>query len=152
MSRRLSWAVVAVAGLALLAGCGQSEQQKYTNKMRSITKQLRTEQEQVTGGKSPTSLSEAATQFQRLQGVFNRLGARFAAVKAPAKVRDIHQRLVGVVRSFSGSLTAPIQAASSGNVKRFQATTKTFRTQLTSFQAQLSAINSEYASRGYKLR
>ena len=151
MRRRLWWLLVMLAGLALLAGCGESEQDKYKSKMRSITKQLRSEQQQVTGGKSPNTLAEAGTQFQRLQGVFNRLAQRFSDVKPPAKVKDLHQRLTSVVRNFANSLGPPIQAASSGNVKQFQAAAKAFQGQLSSFQAQLATVNSDYKSRGYKL-
>jgi hypothetical protein len=151
MSLRLSWVLVALAGLALLAGCGESEQQKYTSKMKSITKQLRTEQKQVTGGVSPNSLSEAGTQFRQLQVVFNRLGDRFAKVDAPAKVKDLHQRLTALIRSFSNALTPAIQAAESGNTKRFQATATSFKTTLTGFESQLTNLRGEYKARGYKL-
>ncbi len=151
MSRRLSWVLVALAGLALLSGCGQSEQEKYTSKMKSISKQLATEQQQVTGGKSATSLAEAGTQFKRLQSVFSRLADRFAGVKPPSKVSDLHQRLTALVRSFADSLGPSIQAADSRDLKRFQATAGTFKGTVAGFQAQLNNLRSQYKAKGYKL-
>ncbi len=151
MSGRLSWVLIALSSVALLAGCGQSEQEKYTSKMKSISKQLATEQQQVTGGKSATSLAEAGTQFKRLQGVFKRLADRFAGVKPPSKVSDLHQRLTALVRSFADSLGPSIQAADSRNLKQFKTTASTFKGTLAGFQAQLNNLRNEYKSKGYKL-
>lgn len=151
MIRRLPWVLVALAGLALLAGCGESEKEKYTSKMKSISQQLAKEQQEVTGGKTASSLSEAGTQFRRLQNVFTRLGKRFGDVEPPTKVKDLHQRLTVLVRSFAGSLGPAIQAADSGNLKQFQTTARTFNGTLAGFQAQLNSLRTEYQSRGYKL-
>jgi len=151
VSRRVSWVLIALSGLALLAGCGESEKQTYTNKIKKISKQLATEQQQVTGGKSATSLKEAGTQFRRLQSVFARLGKRFGEVKPPADVKNLHQRLTVLVRSFADSLTPSVQAADSGNVKRFQSTTSVFKGTLAGFQTQINSLNSEYKAKGYKL-
>jgi hypothetical protein len=151
MSRRLSWVLVALAGLSLLAGCGESEKDKYTNKIKSINKQVRSEVQQASGGKRASSLAEAATQLQRLQGVMNRVAQRFADVEAPSKVKDLHQRLTGVFRTFATSLSPTIQAANGGNVKQFQSKFRTFTTELVSFQSQLSRLNNDYKSRGYNL-
>lgn len=151
MNRRLLWVLIALSGLALLAGCGESEKQTYTKKMKSISKQLTSEQQQVTGGQSASSLKDAGTQFKRLQGVFTRLGKRFGDVKPPENVKNLHQRLTVLVRSFADSLTPSVQAADSGNLKRFQSTATVFKGTLAGFQSQLNSLNNEYKSKGYKL-
>jgi len=151
MIGRLSWVLVALAGLALLAGCGKSEQKQYTSNMKAISKQLEKEQQQVTADTRAASLSEKATRATRLQSVFNRLAKRYGEVKPPSKVKDLHQRLTAYIRGFADSLTPYIQAANSGDPKRFQAIARAFSGQVGSFQAQLATLNNDYCSRGYKL-
>jgi predicted benzoate:H+ symporter BenE len=150
MSRRLSWALAALAGLALLAGCGQSEQEKYTSKMKSISTQLTKEERAVK--RTGNSLPAVATQFKQYQAVFNRAADKFQGVKAPAKVKDLHQRFIEVVRSFAGTLTPAIQAAEAGDLQRFQTMSSAFTGGLTKFQSQLNALRRDYRARGYKLK
>ncbi len=151
MSRRVSWVVIALSGLALLAGCGESEKETYTKKMRSITEQFQKDQKQLPAAKTPTSPSERGTRAMQLQTVLNRLAQRYAAVKPPAKVKDLHQRLTVIVRAFADSLTPYIQAANSGDTNRSQGIAKALNTQAVAFQAQITSLNSEYKAKGYKL-
>jgi hypothetical protein len=152
MSRGLSWVLVALAGLALLAGCGESEQAKYTSKMKSITRQLTKDEKATTGGQRPQSLPEASTQFKRLQAVFINTAKRFQEVKPPAKVKDLHQRLIDLIRTFGEALTPAIQAADAGNLERFRSSSTAFTGGLSTFQSQLEAIRRDYRARGYKLK
>lgn len=151
MSARLSWVLIALSGLALLAGCGQSEKQKYTSKMKSISGQLQKDEQQISGANPAASPSEKATRAVQLQTVLNRLAQRYAAVKPPAKVKELHQRLTVIVRAFADSLTPYIQAAKSGDTKGSQGVAKALNTQAVAFQAQIKSLNSEYKSKGYKL-
>lgn len=153
MSRRLSWVLVALAGLALLAGCGQSEKQKYTNKLNSITERLVQDTRKArTESSAPRSPAEAAKLSRRIQGVLNRAAHDFAAVKPPSQVKDLHQRLVGVIRTFAAAVTPEIQAAEAGDVRRFRSGATALAATASSVQKQLNDLRREYRSRGYKLK
>jgi predicted benzoate:H+ symporter BenE len=73
-------------------------------------------------------------------------------VKAPAKVKDLHQRFIEVVRGFAGTLTPAIQAAEAGDLQRFQTMSSAFTGGLTKFQSQLNALRRDFRARGYKLK
>ena len=150
MNRGLKCALVALAGLALLAGCGESEQEKYVKEMKSISRQLTREEKAVKRGNN--SLPAVATQFKQYQAVFNRAADKFQGVKAPSKVKDLHQRFIDVVRSFAGTLTPAIQAADSGDLQRFRTTSSAFTGGLSKFQSQLDTLRRDYKARGYNLK
>ena len=152
MTRGLSCVLVALAALALLAGCGKSEQQKYLGKMNAIAKQLGTDERAVTQGGRPTSLPEASTQFKKLQTVFKNTAQKFQDVSAPSKVKDLHQRLIDVVRSFADALTPAIQAADAGDLARFRSASTAFTGGLSKFQESIDSLRRDFRARGYKLK
>ena len=152
MSRRLSWALVALASVALLAGCGESEKEKYTNKLNSITDRLVKDTRKARQDASaPRNAAEAGTLARRIQAVLNRAAHDFAAVKPPSKVMDLHERLVNVIRRFSAAVTPEVQAAEAGDLQRFRAGAATLAATATSVQRQLNDLRREYRARGYKL-
>ena len=151
MSRRASLVLVAAAALSLLAGCGKSEKEKYTDKMKSISKQFAAEQGRINTGDTPSSLPEAATRVRRLQDVVTRLARRLADLKPPAKVKDLHGRFTMLVRTFAGSLGPAIQAAEAGDLKRFSQAAAAVKASQSTFVGELATVNSDYRSRGYKL-
>jgi Family of unknown function (DUF6376) len=109
------FAVAAI--LALVAGCGNEEQNDYVDEVNALQTELVSQVTEATSGSVPTTPEEAAEVAGELAQVFADGAEEFEAVSPPEEVADLHAQLVEQIRGIADQVEAAEEAFNSGNAQ-----------------------------------
>lgn len=136
---RIRAVAVAITGMAVVAGCGSSANDKYKSQVKAIDNQLKGSLAAINSSSNSTNPTQ---KIQQLQNFFNSAADQFEKTTPPANAKADNAQVVSELRqaaSDSGAIGPAIQSKNASELKDLVAKLQQDDTALTNTFNKLKA-------------
>ncbi len=149
-SARVYSVLIAIfAAAALVAGCGNEEQNDYVDQVNSIQEEIATAATEATTS-TPTNPKEAAQAGHAIADAFQAGADDLAAIDPPEEVADLHQQLTQQLSGVADDINNAADAFESGNAQQAAQAAVELQQSVTTAQTEVNSlieqINTEFGN------
>ena len=139
----------AVAAAAIVAGCGNEEQNDYVDEVNAIQQEI-ADAATDAGASAPSDPKEAAAVGHQIADAFAQGAEDLQAVDPPEEVADLHEQLTQQLTQVADDINSAADTFESGNAQQSAQAATELQQSVTQAQTEvnrlISEINNEFGN------